>query len=89
MTEDKQPSVTVRPASDGQLCSDREHAGRGTVAAVVITFGRMPFLRWSDCSGRTFAFCPPCWDRTRDVAEQIVPDIEIRAETVPAASPVS
>jgi hypothetical protein len=84
---DEKPSITVRPAAGDGLCSNLAHTRQGIAASVVATFGRMPYLRWSECSGRSFAFCPPCWDRTRTMAEQMVPGIGIRLESAAAASP--
>jgi hypothetical protein len=84
---DEQPSITICPATGGELCSDLAHTRQGIAASVVATFGRMPYLRSAECSGRSFAFCPPCWDRTRTVAEQMVPGIGIRTETAAAARP--
>jgi hypothetical protein len=85
MSEDAggQPSITVRPAGAGLLCSDRGHARRYVTAAVVAEFGQMPRLAWAECSGRCYPFCGPCWDRTRATAERLVPGIEIRAGNEP------
>jgi hypothetical protein len=86
---DHKPSITVRPAGDGRLCSNLAHTRLEIPASVMASFGRMPWLKWSDCSGRSFAFCPGCWDRTRTMAEQMVPGIEIRTQPADDASPAS
>ena len=74
------PSVTLTDPAPGELCSSLQCARAGVCAAVVATYGRMPFQRWSECSGQSYGLCGPCWDRSRAVVQDMIPGIPITGQ---------
>src|SRR6266566_2521622 len=77
--------VITLAAPDGRhLCNGRAHNRAGTVAEVIVTFGKLgsePWHRdslWPECWGRSYPMCGPCWDTTRQTAYKTRPHLVIR-----------
>jgi hypothetical protein len=82
--------ITVATPEGRPLCHSLACRNQGRPAEVIVTFGQLgTFWRdalWLDCWGRAYPMCGPCWDRTRQVAQQARPALAIReAASAPAA----
>ncbi|HEY5990028.1 MAG TPA: hypothetical protein VIV12_27130, partial [Streptosporangiaceae bacterium] len=63
----------VLSAADGRcLCHALTCQRAGTLAEVVVTFGRLGTgwadALWLECPGQSYLMCAGCWDQTRQVA---------------------
>ncbi len=78
----------VLSAPDGyELCRSQEHQAPGTPAAVIVTFGQLGTTwaeaLWPDAHGRSLPMCGPCWQATRQAAENHRSNLAIHDTTGP------
>ena len=90
-----QDEITVATPPGRYLCHSLAHQRRGQLAEVLVTFGQLgtrwqPGALWQSCWNRTYPMCAPCWDTTRQTAQDHRPDLVIhdhRGPVPPATCP--
>ena len=81
--------ITLSVPRGGQLCIDRAHRNAGTLAQVIVTFGKLGVEPWQresmgpQCWGRSYPMGGPCWDSTRRTAQKARPNLVIRHASRP------
>lgn len=80
-------TIVVTAPVGRYLCNSLNHYLAGTPADVLVTFGTLGHgldQLWRECTGRTYALCDACWERTRKIAELYCPVLVITDSTKPA-----